>query len=78
MDLDLVRLRYSIEDISNYKYRFTLSRKGHSFEFSCADLDSKEGWMKDLSRYCILSEFNNRYDIIELIGKGSMGEVHLF
>jgi calcium-dependent protein kinase len=31
--------------------------------------------MKMLSRYCILSEFDHRYTIIELLGKGSMGEV---
>jgi len=67
----------SIEDHSNYKYCITLWRNGTSFSVYMKDLQSKDNLMQGLSQFCILSEFEHRYTIIELLGKGSMGEVKL-
>lgn len=77
MALDFVRLKYSIEDNSNYKYCLKFYASGFSFSINCKESGEKDAWMKALSKYCILSEFDHRYSIIELIGKGSMGEVFL-
>ena len=58
-----------------YKYCIKFLRGPESFEIYLKDEDSKQLWMDELSKYCILSEFNYRYTVIEKIANGSMGQV---
>lgn len=75
IDLDFARLQYAIEDQSNYKYCLSFSRSGHAFAIYCKEAATKDAWMAALSKFCILSEFDHRYSVIEKLGNGSMGEV---
>lgn len=75
IDLDFARLKYGIEDTSNYKYCLSFHRNGNSLAICVKEPSDKDAWMGALSKYCILGEFEHRYNIIEKLGNGSMGEV---
>ena len=75
IELELIRTKYSISDTSNYKYCLSFHRLGYSFDLYFKDFSAMQVWHNNLAKYCILGEFEHRYEVIEIIGKGSMGEV---
>ena len=54
---------------------FRLIRNKKFIDFFTSTIDQTNAWFDALSKYCILSNFENDYKIIRKIGKGTFASV---
>jgi len=54
---------------------FCFQRNGLQAEFLCKKYSVFTQWLEVLSKYCIMSNFNDKYRILSIIGSGGYGKV---
>lgn len=77
MELDRVRVEYFDTIVSNQKkFGFRFYKNRDSCELTTKYEEVFEGFKNKLQSLCIQTDFNHKYQIEKLIGKGSFGRVH--
>ena len=59
------------------RYILRLIKKSDWFEFYTTKESAFETWKEALSKYCIQEEFSSKFKVLEVLGKGAYGTVHL-
>ena len=78
MHLERVKLKCTVVPDTTRKknrYGFTLSKNQKSISIYLSDQDTYLKIQAELKKRCILTSFQETYDIEKLIGKGSFGKV---
>jgi len=62
---------------SKYPHGLSLYANGKSVEFFTKDKAQFALWISHLRNHCIMTNFNNNYNVADLLGTGGYGKVHL-
>jgi len=60
---------------SRYRHGFSIYSNGNSFDFHTKDKEILEKWIQALSEYCLLTNFEEKYRTLDLLGIGGYGRV---
>ncbi len=73
----LERIEYQDPSKKKTKYGFCFTKNQQSAKIYTTDRELYEKFLEILSKMCILTTFEEDYEIEKLIGKGSFGKVRL-
>lgn len=67
---DLFSLKYYKEDFFEYPHHIILQKNENTINFATSSKKSFEELFTILKKYCILDDFNLKYEILEKLGSG--------
>lgn len=82
--LDLDEHFYKVESIQVTKKEekkdlsgFALCRNGNYIEFLCKKTSACQKWLDYLTDYCIMTNFDEKYKTLQVLGAGGYGKVKI-
>jgi len=60
-----------------YPYSFNIYANGKSVDMYCKEPVQLEKWLCELRKVCIMAGFHNNYRVMDVIGTGGYGKVHI-
>jgi len=74
LDISFSRLQATSQFL---QYKISLTKDQVSYELLLPDKNTWRVWTSHLERFCILTDFENKYEIIEVAEKGKHSNVIL-
>jgi calcium-dependent protein kinase len=77
INLDLLKNEFDIEMVGSCRYILRFLKNSDWLELSTGRENVFEVWKEALSKYCVQNAFNSKFVILEVLGEGAYGTVHL-
>jgi len=58
-----------------YKYSLTISSHGNFATFYSKDQKEFNAFLLQMRRYCVMAEFTDNYQVLDVLGRGGYGQV---